>query len=299
MKEPQQRFTGIFLPAEILACEDLNLFETILLSWIDALYCPAHGGCFASNKYLGDRIKGAKENTVAKALTHLRTLGLIEDVSFDGRTRVIRACINKYIDKVQSNAALDKNPIGVGQKSNADLDKNPSSPYLYSKAYIKEKTTTGSVQKAYSKKASEKSVVVSFANENLKKERPTYATISADEKVKVDACLEKAKLKNPISNEGGWKQKCIDEGWHLQTPDNPQENVRVNKELAEKIERELVPHPMQSVHATPKNLIIIKHSKSYEVPYEEEPQSFVERIKRLLPNLKTSLVVEQVGNHLC
>jgi len=163
----------------------------------------------------------------------------------------------------------------------------------------KRRTTTGSGQKAYSKKASEKSVVVSFANKNLKKERPTYATISADEKVKVDACLEKAKLKNPISNEGGWKQKCIDEGWHLQTPDNPQENVRVNKELAEKIEREFVPHPMQSVHATPKNLIIIKHSKSYEVPYEEEPQSFVERIKRLLPNLKTSLVVEQVGNHLC
>jgi hypothetical protein len=120
------RFTGIFIPAEILAFEELSLFEMILLATVDSLYCSDHGGCYASNEFLGKRLRGAQENTVSKALTNLRHLGLIEDVSFDGRKRVIRALINKYIDKVQSKSGLDKNPMGVGQKSNPAMDKNPS-----------------------------------------------------------------------------------------------------------------------------------------------------------------------------
>lgn len=135
MSNPSPRFTGIFLPAEILAIPELTLFETILLSWIDALYCPEHKGCYASNEYLGKAIKGTRENTVAKALSNLRKLGLIENVSFDGRTRVIRALIDRYVDRVKSKAGLDKNPIAIGQKSNAELDKNPSGvppcQYLY------------------------------------------------------------------------------------------------------------------------------------------------------------------------
>jgi hypothetical protein len=51
---------------------------------------------------------------------------LIEDVSFDGRKRVIRSLINRYVDKAQSKAGLDKNPSRVGQKSNPGLDENPS-----------------------------------------------------------------------------------------------------------------------------------------------------------------------------
>jgi hypothetical protein len=53
---------------------------------------------------------GVKENTLAKCLTHLRELGLIKDVYFDGRVRVIRACISEYVAKCQSNPALDLNP---------------------------------------------------------------------------------------------------------------------------------------------------------------------------------------------
>lgn len=142
-QSPTTRFTGIFIPAEILEMDDLTLFEMILLSWIDALYCPKHGGCYASNEYLGTKIRNAQVNTVAKALTRLRALKLIEDVSFDGRTRVIRSLVNRLIDKAQSNAGLDKNPRGVGQKSNAGMDNYPSEvppqPYIGdSKDYKKE-----------------------------------------------------------------------------------------------------------------------------------------------------------------
>lgn len=133
MSEPMPRFTGIFIPVEILEMKELTLFEMILLSWIDALYCPDHGGCYASNDYLGSKIGNAKENTVAKSLTKLRNLKLIEDVSFNGRIRVIRALINRYTDKAQSKSGLDKNPRGVGKKSKSELDFSPSSPYIDSK----------------------------------------------------------------------------------------------------------------------------------------------------------------------
>lgn len=137
MYTPSARFTGIFIPIEILENEDLNAFDKIVLSWIDALYCKEHHGCYASNEYIATRLK-VEPNTIAKILTKLRKLNLIEDVSFDGRKRVIRSLINKYIEEVQRNPALDNRPTPIGQPSNPTLDNCPSSPYIYSKVDIKE-----------------------------------------------------------------------------------------------------------------------------------------------------------------
>jgi hypothetical protein len=143
MSEPTPRFTGIFIPVEILELPGLTLFEMLLLSWIDALFCPQHGGCYASNEYLAQKMKDAKENTVAKAITNLRSLGLIEDISFNGRKRVIRALIGKEVEKAQSKAGLDLNPTlgwtkiqgSVGLKSQSS---DPFSLLHDSKVYIKE-----------------------------------------------------------------------------------------------------------------------------------------------------------------
>ncbi len=144
-KTPTPRFTGIFIPAEILEMKELSVFEKLLLSWIDALYCKDHRGCYASNSYLSEKLN-AKENTIAKSIGRFRNMGLIEDVSFDGRIRVIRAMINEAVSKSQSNAGLDENPMQgwteiqcrVGQKSNAGLDIYPAPQYIESKGDIKE-----------------------------------------------------------------------------------------------------------------------------------------------------------------
>lgn len=137
MANMSPRCTGIFVPIEILQIKDLSFFDTLLLSWIDALYCPNHGGCYASNKCLANYLKEAKENSVAKSITKLRKMGLVEDVNFDGRVRIIRATIGKYIDKVQSKADLDKNPRQtepiqgrLGKKSNPELDICPNPQYI-------------------------------------------------------------------------------------------------------------------------------------------------------------------------
>lgn len=135
---PRPRFTGIFLPVEILEMPDLSFLDQILLAWIDALFDDSKGGCWASNKYLSEKLK-VQENTVAKSLTNLRSFGLIEDISFDGRTRVIKAMIGRQIHKSQSKSGLDKNPIGVGQKSNPAMDENPNPSYIYSKEESKER----------------------------------------------------------------------------------------------------------------------------------------------------------------
>ncbi len=126
MDDPKPRFTGIFLPVEILDKEELTLLDQVLLSWIDALFCKEHGGCFAKNDYLAKRLH-VKENTIAKSIMKLRHMGLIEDISFDGRNRVMRATIGRHVDQCQSNAGLDLNPMqgltkiqpSVGFKSNA------------------------------------------------------------------------------------------------------------------------------------------------------------------------------------
>jgi len=54
---PKARFTGIFIPVEILEMDDLSPTEWILLSWIDALHDKSHNGCFASNEYLSKNLR--------------------------------------------------------------------------------------------------------------------------------------------------------------------------------------------------------------------------------------------------
>lgn len=134
---PNPRFTGIFIPVEILEMEDLTLLDQLLLSWIDALYSKEHGGCFAKNDYLADRLR-VKENTIAKALTKLRQKGLIEDVSFDGRHRIIRAKVGKFVEESQSNPALDLNPTQTWTKIQPSIGLESKPIIIYRKEDSKE-----------------------------------------------------------------------------------------------------------------------------------------------------------------
>jgi len=137
MSNPNPRFTGIFIPVEILEIEELSPLEQFLISWIDALYCENHGGCFASNDYLAEKLR-VKENTISKALTNLRKIGLLEDVSFDGRHRVIRAKIGEFVEKSQSKAALDLNPRQSRTKIQPRVGEKSISSYIDSKVESKE-----------------------------------------------------------------------------------------------------------------------------------------------------------------
>ncbi len=83
-------FKGIWIPKEIWLAEGLSANEKILWAEIHSLYNAEKGGCYASNEYLANFMASA-ERTVRDALYKLRQLKLIEDVSFDGRQRIIKA----------------------------------------------------------------------------------------------------------------------------------------------------------------------------------------------------------------
>ncbi len=207
MSDPKPRFTGIFIPVEILEIKELSPIEKMLLSWIDALYCKDHGGCYASNDYLAGRFN-LKSNTIAKSISKLRRLGFIEDGSFDGIRRIIRATINRYVEKKQSEGALEKNPMQennpnkgwkknqkrVGQKSIESLgsihidskeeskDKHPQPPkrgqcdsYSSSSIDIKKKTEP--------RYKSTKSNIVQFKPQGLKVKQSPKDKFGEDELV--------------------------------------------------------------------------------------------------------------------
>ena len=131
---PTPRFTGIFIPAEILDHYDLSSTDMMLLSWIDALQCPKRGGCFASNEYFAKKLK-LKENTVKILISKLVKLDLIERVSFDGRNRILRSCKEKWYGKSesQSTAEVEKNQPQRLKKINPCPSLKSTPSYIYSK----------------------------------------------------------------------------------------------------------------------------------------------------------------------
>jgi hypothetical protein len=88
--EMNRHFKGIFIPREIWLCPDLNAQEKALWAEIDSLYCQEKGGCYASNEYLC-AFTGVKERCLQDMLSKLKKLGYLEQVSFDGRQRILRA----------------------------------------------------------------------------------------------------------------------------------------------------------------------------------------------------------------
>ena len=143
--EPKPRFTGIFIPAEVLEIEELSLLDQMLVSWIDALHCKEHGGCYASNEYLSKKLK-VQQNTIVKSMTKLRKMGLIEDVAFDGRRRVIVSRIQEFVaraknghsSRTQSYAGCDLNPMQGMTKIPCRVGEKSSPSFIYSKDKIKE-----------------------------------------------------------------------------------------------------------------------------------------------------------------
>lgn len=87
-------FKGIWIPREIWLHPELSPLEKLLWSEVHSLYDRERGGCYASNTYLYQFL-GIKERHLQEMMSHLKELGLIEQVSFDGRTRIIKAILPK------------------------------------------------------------------------------------------------------------------------------------------------------------------------------------------------------------
>lgn len=157
--EFSRSFKGIWIPSEIWLSESLSALEKILWSEIDSLYDEEKGGCYASNDYL-IKFLGVKERRLQEMISNLKKLGLLVQVSFDGRERVLKAInpreVESRIPEVHKSA-----PLKCRKMHLSDAEKCGAS-YIYNKVDNKEDIYTPSkdvVNENFSLPESEKKII--------------------------------------------------------------------------------------------------------------------------------------------
>ena len=91
----KRQFLGIWIPKEIYLNNELSWTDKILV--IEILSLDNERGCFASNDYFAEFL-GVTKTTISTSISKLKELGFIEQISFDGRTRILKA-VYKKIEK--------------------------------------------------------------------------------------------------------------------------------------------------------------------------------------------------------
>src|SRR5690554_2881349 len=89
-RETSRHWQGTWIPREVWLHPGLSWMERCLWAEIQNLHDPKRGGCYARNEFFATRFRSSP-GSISHRIAKLRKLGLVEDVSFDGRTRIIRA----------------------------------------------------------------------------------------------------------------------------------------------------------------------------------------------------------------
>lgn len=90
-----RRFEGVWIPTQIWNDKNLNALEKCILMEIHYLDNQEH--CFASNEYFAE-FCGCSDTKVTQTIKKLKELGYIEQVSFDGRVRVLKSNLKFVIN---------------------------------------------------------------------------------------------------------------------------------------------------------------------------------------------------------
>lgn len=96
----ERGFKGIWIPSEIWLNTEINHIEKILWAEINSL--DKGNGCHASNEYLANFL-GVKEHTITIMVSHLKKVGLIKQIAFDGRKRILSAIIGSPLSQQQAD----------------------------------------------------------------------------------------------------------------------------------------------------------------------------------------------------
>lgn len=99
---PVKQYKGVWLPKEILDNPDLTPTEKMLMAIIESLDDEQVGGCYASNKYLCEKLN-TTERTVSRCITDLTEKGYLLQPKFDGRTRLLRSALSVVSRQTRQN----------------------------------------------------------------------------------------------------------------------------------------------------------------------------------------------------
>ena len=91
-------FKGVWIPKEIWLNKELTMIEKVLLTEIDSLDNENH--CIASNEYFAE-FCNCGIATVTRAIKHLKDLGYIREIAYDGRHR--KLSLIKMISQTNQN----------------------------------------------------------------------------------------------------------------------------------------------------------------------------------------------------
>lgn len=116
-KNVEENYVGEFIPRAVINTKLSRGLRDLLakITLLDiAGRCEGRNGCYAGNEYLATCL-GMATTTVAKYISRLRKAGYIEQVSFDGRVRVIQSTLHNAVvmERAQykiSKTALANNP---------------------------------------------------------------------------------------------------------------------------------------------------------------------------------------------
>lgn len=108
--EGARQFKGVWVPKWIWEHPELTWMDKCLVAEIDSLSSDEQP-CYASNAFLAGRFT-ISEKRLANMLTRLRTLKVIETVSFDGRRRELRVCNDGKADFPESGNRVHENREG-------------------------------------------------------------------------------------------------------------------------------------------------------------------------------------------
>lgn len=80
-------FKGVWIPKEVWLSNELKMLEKVILTEIHSLDNENH--CTAGNEYFAE-FCSCSVSAVSKVIKHLKELGYIEELEFDGRHRKLR-----------------------------------------------------------------------------------------------------------------------------------------------------------------------------------------------------------------
>ena len=117
---PVKEYTGVWIPADVMECEELSPMEKILYGEI-----AGFRECYASNAWLANRI-GRSERSTIRLLAHLIELGFVRRCGFNGRFRLIQVCRNCHSrpDKNDTPAMTKMTPINKSINKSINIDKS-------------------------------------------------------------------------------------------------------------------------------------------------------------------------------
>ncbi len=91
MKTTDRNFQGIWIPKSVYLNTEVNWYAKILFLEIHS-FTENGKECYMSNKYIASFLN-ISQRQVSRYITELKTIGWIEEVSFDGRRRFLRSAL--------------------------------------------------------------------------------------------------------------------------------------------------------------------------------------------------------------